>query len=42
MADLSIFGVVFENTIAIFEISVLEFVFLQSLVQKHKSGKRIL
>ena len=37
MLDLRIFGVKFENTIVIFEICVLEFVLLQSLVQKQKS-----
>ena len=34
MPNLRIFGLEFENTIVIFEISVLEFVLLQSLVQK--------
>ena len=34
MPNLCIFGLEFENTIVIFEISVLEFVLLQSLVQK--------
>ena len=37
MPDLRIFGLEFENTIVIFEISVLELVLLQSLVQKWKS-----
>ena len=36
MSDLCIFRVELENTIVIFEISVLEFVLLQSLVQKKK------
>ena len=36
MSDLGIFGLEFENNIAIFEISVLEFVLFQSLVQKIK------
>ena len=40
MSDLHIFGVEFENTIVIFEICVLEFVLLQSLVQKQKSWKK--
>ena len=40
MSDLHIFGVEFENTIVIFEIYVLEFVLLQSLVQKQKSWKK--
>ena len=35
--DLRILGLQFESTIVIFEISVLEFVLLQSLVQKQKS-----
>ena len=35
--SLGIFGLQFENTIAIFEISTLEFVLMQSLVQKYKS-----
>ena len=34
MPDLHIFGLEFENTIVIFEISALEFVLLQSLEQK--------
>ena len=34
MPYLDIFGLEFENIIAMFEISVLEFVWLQSLVQK--------
>ena len=37
MPDLRIFGLGFENTIVIFEISVFEFALLQSLVQKSKS-----
>ena len=37
MSNLRIFGLEFENTIVIFEINVLEFVLLQSLVQKQKS-----
>ena len=34
MPNLRIFGLEFENTIVIFEISVPEIVLLQSLVQK--------
>ena len=34
MRDSGIFGLEFENNIVIFEISTLEFVLLQSLVQK--------
>ena len=34
MLNLRIFGLEFENTIVIFKISVLQFVLLQSLVQK--------
>ena len=34
MFDLGIFGLEFENISVIFEISILEFVLLQSLVQK--------
>ena len=34
MPNFRILGLEFENTIVIFEISVLEFVLLQSLVQK--------
>ena len=37
ISDLRILGLQFESTIVIFEISVLEFVLLQSLVQKQKS-----
>ena len=37
MLDVRIFGVEFENIFIIFEICVLEFVLLQSLVQKQKS-----
>ena len=37
MLDLRIFGEEFENNIVICEICVLEFVLLQSLVQKQKS-----
>ena len=37
MLNLLIFWLEFENTIAIFEISVLEFLLLQSVVQKKKS-----
>ena len=36
MADMSIFGLQFENTIVMFEICVPEFVLLKSLVQKEK------
>ena len=36
MPYLRIFRLEFKNTIVIFEISVLEFVLLQSLVQKYK------
>ena len=34
MPNLRIFGLEFENIIVMFQISVLEFVLLQSLVQK--------
>ena len=34
MSNLHIFGLEFENIIAVFQISILEFVLLQSLVQK--------
>ena len=34
MSDMRIFGLEFENTIAIFEICVPEFALMQSLVQK--------
>ena len=34
MPNLCIFGLEFENIIAMFQISVLEFVLLQNLVQK--------
>ena len=37
MLNLRIFGLEFENTIVIFEISVLKYILLQSLVQKLKS-----
>ena len=37
MLYLGIFGLDFEKVIAIFEISVLEFILLQSLVQKQTS-----
>ena len=37
MANLRIFGLEFDNIIAMFQISVLEFVLLQSLLQKLKS-----
>ena len=37
MFDFHIFGLEFEHIFLIFEISVLEFVFLESLVQKLKS-----
>ena len=37
MLNLLIFGLEFENTTAIFEISVFEFVLLQSFLQKQKS-----
>ena len=37
MLNLCIFGLEFENIIVMFQISVLEFVFRQSLVQKQKS-----
>ena len=37
MPDLGIFGLKFEIFFVIFEISVLKFVLLQSLVQKKKS-----
>ena len=37
MLNLLIFGLEFENTAAIFEISVFEFVLLQSFLQKQKS-----
>ena len=40
MPDLRIFWITFENTIFIFEIYVLEFVLLQSLVQKTKIMKK--
>ena len=36
MADLAIFGLEFENNIVIFEISTLEFVYLQNLALKQK------
>ena len=36
MADLGIFGLEFENNIVIFEISTLEFVYLQNLALKQK------
>ena len=36
MSGFCILGLEFENIIVIFEISVLEFVFMQSLVQKWK------
>ena len=39
MSDLCIFRVEFENNIVIFEISVLEFVLSQSLVQKKKKNR---
>ena len=39
MRSSGIFGLEFEKNIAIFEISVLGFVLLQSLVQKQKSLK---
>ena len=34
MSDFHILGLEFENIIVIFKISILEFVFLQSVVQK--------
>ena len=34
MSNLCIFGLEFENIIFMFQISILEFVLLQSLVQK--------
>ena len=34
MFNLQIFGLEFQNTIVIFEISVLKFVLLQSVMQK--------
>ena len=37
--DLQILGPEFENTIAVFEISLLEFVFVKSVVQKIKTLK---
>ena len=37
MPNLRIFGLKFEITIVIFEISALEFVLLQSLVQNKKN-----
>ena len=37
MANLRIFGLEFDNIIAMFQISVFEFVLLQSLLQKLKS-----
>ena len=37
MLNLCIFGLEFENIIVMFQISVLEFVFRQSFVQKQKS-----
>ena len=37
MADFLFLGLEFENVFVIFEISVLEFVLLQSYVQKQKS-----
>ena len=37
MADIRNLGLEFENAFVIFEISVLEFVLLQSYVQKQKS-----
>ena len=36
MPNLRIFGLEFENTIVMFQISVREFVLLQSFVQKQK------
>ena len=36
MADLGIFELEFENNIVIFEISTLEFVYLQNLALKQK------
>ena len=37
MPYLGIFGLLFEKNIVVFVISILEFVLLQSLVQKRKS-----
>ena len=37
MPDLDIFGLEFEKTLVTFEISVLELLLLQSLIQKQKS-----
>ena len=37
MPDMHIVGLEFENIFVIFEISILEFVLLQSLLQKQKS-----
>ena len=37
MRDLSIFGLEFENNIAIFEISTLEFLKLQNFVKKENA-----
>ena len=39
MSDLSIFGLEFENNILIFEISPLEFAYLQNFVKKNKLSK---
>ena len=39
IADLGIFGLELENNIVIFEISTLEFVYLQNLVPKQKMTK---
>ena len=36
MPDLGVFGLEFENNIALFEISTLEFVYLQNFTKKHK------
>ena len=36
MPDLGIFGLEFENNIVIFEISILEFAYLQNFVKKQK------
>ena len=39
MSDLRIFGLEFENTIDMFEISTLKFVSLQNFVKKQKTPK---